>query len=73
MPILPFQAAYDPRLVAPERVADPARIVMEDAPVAHEEAARRMSDDIACGEDAIAPGGWWGLTVHVSKACANAA
>ena len=53
VPVFVVQSASDPGLVAPAGAAEALIGVMQNAAIAHKEAAGGVLDDIASGEDAV--------------------
>ena len=58
MPVFVDQVADDPRFVPPAGVAEALIFAMKNAAVAHEEAAGRVGDDVAGGENSVLQWHW---------------
>ena len=53
MPVFVDQVADDPGLMPPAGTTEVLIIVVKNAAIAHEEAAGRVGDDVAGGEDSV--------------------
>ncbi len=62
VPILVGQIADDPGFVTPAGFANLLVFIVQDAAIAHEQAAGGVADDLGRGEDAILVGHWVSLT-----------